>query len=98
MNESQIKEAITQMIVQCDLHMPAYDMLSARGVLYELGYSEEQTDDVLAYIAAHGFDYCLDHRIECSNGDPVKPGRTYPSSDVCYWGPDQLKSRLAFVR
>ena len=89
-----ILEAIEQMKVQCDLHMANYDGVSARSVLRELGYDGENLEQVIRYISTHGFEYCLDHTVECNSGDPDNNERIYPSPDVCYWGPDQLKSRL----
>jgi hypothetical protein len=95
--EAWFRDAIAQMVVQCDLKMATYEACSARGVLYELGFSEEETGQVLRAIAARGFDYCLDSQIECSAGGGDR-ARRRPTQDVCYWGPDQLKSRLQFVR
>lgn len=97
LSNAEVAEAIEQMKVQCDLkYQPehgVYEMVSARSCLYELGY-EEAAEQVIAAIAEAGFEYCLDAHIECSNGDPNKPERSFPDWDVCYWGPDQLKSRL----
>jgi hypothetical protein len=92
MTHDQIIEAIAQMRVQCDLKMPEYELCSARGVLHELGYDEAQTDAVLLHIAEGGFAYCLDSSIACKGGD--RGEWTRPTQDVCYWGPDQLRSRL----
>lgn len=86
MNGTKINEAIRQMCTHCDLKMRDYEPVSARGVLYELGFGEDEAETVLEYLDANGFTYCLD--------------RFYgnrPSAQACYWGPDQLKSRLEFV-
>jgi hypothetical protein len=97
LTNEQLDDAIRQMIVHCELKMQNYEGVSARGALIELGYGQQQLDQVLADIAARGFDYCLDRTIECSDGEGGR-GRTYPSQDVCVWGPDQLKSRLQCLR
>jgi hypothetical protein len=86
MTKDQIREAVEQMKVQCDLKMANYEMVSARSALHELGYQGEDTEEVLKALFESGFTYCLDpwyHR-----------GSEVVSADVCYWGPDQLKSRL----
>lgn len=93
-NEAQIKEAIEQVMIHCDLKMANYEMVSLRSCLDELGYGTTDTQEVIEYVANKGFDYCLDYTIKCKGPD----GPEYPSSDVCYWGPDQLKSRLQFIR
>jgi hypothetical protein len=90
------KQAIADAIVVAEKHLPNYDMVSCRSVLREAGYDNEEIGVVLRYIADHGFEYCLDATIECSShGDPTK---IFPSANVCYWGPDQLISRLECIR
>jgi hypothetical protein len=93
MDEAQINEAIEQMKTHCELKMVNYEPISARSCLYELGYHGEDTEQVLQRIYDGGFTVCLDSHFK-SQG--VYPDFTpeYPSPDVCYWGPDQLKSRL----
>jgi hypothetical protein len=90
----QIQEALRQMISHTELaEANDYEMTSARGALYTLGYTEEQADEVIDFMAAGGFTNCLDPRIT----GPVVVGETRPSRptmDVCYWGPDQLRSRI----
>ena len=90
LTEDQVNDAIRQLTVHCRLLMEQYEagvgeyeIVSARGVLYTLGFEESDTDQILEHIAAGGFSYCLDSQI----GD--KPPR-----DACYWGADQLESRL----
>lgn len=97
MTKDQIKDAIEQMKVHCDLKMDGYQMVSARGALHELGFHGEDAEEVLQAIHHGGFTNCLDHHFK-SGG--VYPDFTpeYPSADVCYWGPDQLKSRLESIR
>jgi hypothetical protein len=93
LTEDQIHEAIHQMMIQCDLAMPEYRALSARSCLSELGYHGLNAQQVIDHIAAGGFDYCLDPSIPASGHNNERPSR-----DVCYWGPDQLKSRLQCLR
>lgn len=92
LTEDEVHEAIAQMLTTCDLAMPEYRPLSARLVLSELGYSAH-VPQILRHIADGGFDYCLDSTIPASGHN-----NDYPSQDVCYWGPDQLKSRLQCLR
>lgn len=98
LTNEQILEAIEQMKIQCDLKMANYEAVSARSVLNELGYEAHATQ-VLEEIARRGFNYCLDHEILCNSGEVDETHRDYgkqiyPPSSACYWGPDQLKSRL----
>lgn len=86
MTNKQVIEAIRQMCTHCDLKMQDYSGVAARGVLYELGFSEDETEQVLQHLHDGGFTYCLDPRYG-----------NKPSLQACYWGPDQLKSRLEFV-
>lgn len=92
LTDTQVTEAIEQMLVQCDLAMETYKMLSARSVLRELGYGDEDTMQVLRFIAAGGFDYCLDAEIRMTGHHDARG--EFPDWQVCYWGPDQLASRL----
>lgn len=88
-----IQEAIDQVKVQCEIRIGAdnYNPISMRGVLYSLGYGTDETDEVIRNVASRGFQYCLDSTI------PHKDGER-PGSFACYWGPDQLKSRLDCLR
>lgn len=89
MSEPEIRNAIEKVKAICDEHYAdGYRSISMRSGLGEAGYSRDQIATVLDYVAARGFEHCLDYTIEC--GDP----RRRPSQDVCWWGPDQLKSRL----
>jgi hypothetical protein len=92
--ESQIHDAIRQMIVHCDLRMEQgdYPMMSARSTLYELGFEGEACEEIIRHIAEGGFTYCLDHTIPMTGHHDAQGER--PHRDVCYWGPDQLASRL----
>jgi hypothetical protein len=97
LTKAQVDEAIEQLKVQCDLKMADYESLSARSGLNELGYAADDVDQVINTIAERGFNYCLDSHVKCSSG-VAGGGEEYPSPDVCYWGPDQLKSRLNSLR
>jgi hypothetical protein len=70
-----------------------YPMVSVRSLANKLGFSE-QIDAILAACAEGGFTYCLDHTIEATSYSGNGMESSYPSRDVCYWGPDQLRSRL----
>lgn len=96
MTQEEINEAIEQMKNHCDTKMPNYEPVSARSALYELGYSDVQTEEVLQNIHDRGFTNCLDYRFKTSSYPDFVP--RYPTQDVCYWGPDQLKSRLWALR
>ena len=91
MNEAQIKEAIKQVEVDCELKLPNYEYVSLRSSLYSLGYGSEDAQAVIDYCASHGFNYCLDYTVKHSDG-------SYPPDFACSWGPDQLASRLRCVR
>lgn len=86
----EVYEAIAKMQVACDERMEKYEMCSARSVLTDLGYGSESIRQILEFIADGGFDYCLDAKIRMTGHD-----NEYPDWEVCYWGPDQLKSRLS---
>lgn len=70
-------------------------MYSVRSILTEqLGYTPEQADEIIRYIAAEGFAYCLDPLISARE---EKGKDVFPDRDVCYWNPDQLYSRICCV-
>lgn len=94
MTEDQIYEAIRQLHVQCELKQPNYEMVSVRSALNELGYNSKDIETIILFIAKGGFAYCMDHTIAVNHPDNPKKYE-YPSQDVCYWGPDQLASRLS---
>jgi hypothetical protein len=97
MVKDKILEAIQQVIVTCELKMVNYEMVSLRSALYECGYTQPQADDVIRYAAKHGFGYCVDSMIAIKDMDDPSIARR-PSPDSCYWGPDQLASRLHCLR
>lgn len=102
MTEEQIEEAITQakgFLSDLEEARKAgtgnYDMFSMRSVLSKLGYHGEDADDVIRKVAKRGFNYCLDPLIP-SKGPEGEKER--PSMQVCYFGQDQLLSRLQCLR
>lgn len=82
------------MKIYCDNAMVNYEPVSCRSVLYSLGYHGEDAEQVLQYLYDKGFTYCFDSQFLSATGIPGDDSKEYPSADVCYWGPDQLKSRL----
>jgi len=100
LTDEQVYEAIAQMLVQCEHKQVAYEPVSARGVLIELGYLGADIMQVLQHCADGGFTYCLDHRFSATHFDPNNRDAVngmvtdYPEQSACYWGPDQLASRL----
>lgn len=95
LTQEQVSEAVQQMKSHCRMLMEQYEAgvgeyasVSARGVLYTLGYAEEDADQVIQYLADRGFNYCIDPMI-------VNPSGVRPSADACYWGADQLESRIS---
>jgi len=101
LDQGQVEEAIEQVLVHCEhKYFDAYQGVSLRGSLYDLGFSSEAADEVIEFVYAGGFTYCLDPSKSATHFDPNNPAATndmvtdYPSEDACYWGPDQLASRL----
>jgi len=101
LTDDQVKEAIKQMesftkdqVDQYKAGISEYKYLSAREVLYALGF-EADADQVLQAIADKGFDYCLDPHVGHRERDTERI--TYPSADACRWGVDQLHSRIRFI-
>lgn len=92
LTKDQVLEAIEQLKSLCDGKMQNYEMISVRSGLYELGYGQEQADVVVRALELAGFTNCCDPMVAVKNVDGGKD--EYPSEQVCYWGPDQLKSRL----
>ena len=90
MTTDQIHEAMGQMLSHCrQLEETDYHSVSARGVLYTLGYNEEDANEVIQALHDGGFNYCLDPMFK-SNGEATP-------DFACYWGPDQLRSRVDWV-
>lgn len=99
MTRDQKLEAIKQMKIDCEIKMDIgnYEMVSARGILYNLGYHGDDCDDVIELIRLGGFTNCLDPSVWTRDRNGKK---IIPSEDVCHWGPDQMLSRLKclFIR
>ena len=88
MTKEQTLDAIEQMKVHCKMTMEGdYDYLSARGTLYTLGFHGEECEHVLKTLFDGGFKNCLDPSYS----------EIRISEDVCYWGADQLLSRLQSI-
>lgn len=102
LTKQQIEEAVVQMKTSCDLKMKGYEPVSARGLLNELGFGGD-ADQVLEYLFEGGFTYCLDPKFAATHFDPNNPEAVngmvtdHAPARACYWGPDQLKSRLEWV-
>lgn len=103
MTEDQVNEAIEQMQIHTrnsvELYKQGrgdYETMSARSVLRTLGYNTADTLTVLQAIAARGFDYCLDAEIPMTGHHEARG--EHPDWKVCYWGADQLLSRLQSLR
>lgn len=101
MKTREVLEAIEQLKIHCQIldfnykqGTGEYTLLSARSGLYELGYTDIEQDAILEQIAEGGFAYCLDYKIQCKSGVGESNKMIYPDQDVCYWGADQLLSRL----
>lgn len=73
-----------------------YAFASVRSLAVELGH-EKLLPVILRACVEGGFSYCLDHEIECKSGVSEERGYVFPSADVCFWGADQLRSRLDCV-
>jgi len=87
MTNEQIIEALQQVVIDCkNLEEYDYHSVSLRGELYKLGYEPIEADQCITHAFAEGFNYCI---------DPMYPSNNEPTPDfACYWGPDQLRSRL----
>jgi hypothetical protein len=92
------KEAVEKVMAVCDSLMENYTFVSLRNALQvRLGYSRDDTDEIIRWVADKGFSYCVDPIITTSfvGGEDREIA---PSYDVCFWGPDQLRSRLSCCR
>lgn len=91
-----IDQAIEEVKRLCDDYQAEYRPVSLRSALVTLGYDSEEIDIVITDVWHRGFTYCLDHtKMATGYFDPGHNRKNeYPAPEVCYWGPDQLKSRL----
>ncbi len=94
LTQEQVSEAVQQVKSHCDMLMDQYKAgvgeyatVSARSVLNTLGY-EADADQILRFMASKGFSYCLDPSIPHND--------SYPPPHACWWGADQLESRISF--
>jgi hypothetical protein len=73
-----------------------YPPVSVRSLAAALGHAE-LLDSILEACVDGGFTYCLDHTVEATSygGGEAHTGR--PPWTACFWGPDQLRSRLDCV-
>lgn len=69
-----------------------YQMASVRSLANELGFSK-LLPVILRACVEGGFSYCVDQDIPTNGPD----GEEFPDWQVCYWGCDQLRSRLDCV-
>jgi hypothetical protein len=74
---------------------PGYEMVSVRSLYTKLAMTNPPLDEVLRAISDAGFNYCLDHTIRIEGHNDARG--EFPHRDVCYWGADQLRSRLSCV-
>lgn len=104
MTNAEIKEALQRVCDHCDDMMDGYQPVSMRGSLKFLGYTVPQQNEVISHCAMNGFNYCLDYTVAATHFDPNNPKAVndmvtdYPDQQACFWGPDQLKSRIQCVR
>jgi hypothetical protein len=82
-------DAIDQIKSDCRLRMENgnYEPISTRGILYNLGFSTDEANDVLLRLFNGGFTYCLDPQYHKGSESRITEG-------VCYFSPDQLLSRI----
>lgn len=90
LTHEQILEAIEQVKITCDLYMAEYTPISMRSGLRTCGYDADQIDQIIRYCYDNGFKSCLDHSVLSHGISPAE----FPPQQMCFWGPDQLKSRL----
>lgn len=90
MTDTQLREAVGKVVEYLAPLVSDYSrMYSVRGVLVLLKYEPEQIEEIIPYIAARGFGYCMDQSVPHDG--------VFPSWGACQWNPDQLHSRVRFV-
>jgi len=107
LTDEQVLDGIRQLTSHCRLLVEGYEAgvreytsISAREGLYTLGFTADDTDQIIEEIANRGFKYCLDPQIAATHFDPNNPKAVndmvtdHPDAMACYWGCDQLLSRL----
>jgi len=105
MTTGEISDAIRQCIAHCRNREQevGYEFLSVRKCLYILGYDQAQADEVIRYCAYRGFSRAIDPIVESTYFSPNDKNAVnnmvteYPNYDDCFWGIDQLRSRLQSV-
>jgi hypothetical protein len=92
-----VVDAIQQAQSHCQLMMEQedYTPIALRGVLYTLGFTTSEADEVIEYCRREGFNYCIDPMVPTKDANSGEY-RSTPEF-ACYWGPDQLLSRLHWV-
>jgi hypothetical protein len=104
MSKAQIHIAVHRVMSLCDEYQTGYRSVSMRSALETLGYDRDAQDEIVRAVAEEGFQYCLDPIISATHFDPNNPQAEngmitdFPNKEACYWGPDQLKSRLHCTR
>lgn len=88
-----IEQIIKEAIEQCDTG--EYRVITLRQLLAEVGCIDDEADLIIRYVADHGFNYCVDPIIAIPSSSDVT---SYPPKSGCYYGVDQLKSRLECLR
>jgi hypothetical protein len=93
-----IIEALRAIRQECSAREEAsnYAPVSVRGIASKLNL-QVPIEDILQACVDGGFTYCLDHTVEATAYDGNEMRTSYPSQGACYWGPDQLRSRLDCV-
>jgi hypothetical protein len=104
--EDEVKKAVKYAENFCRVLENAYDddvlpytMVSARSVLKHLNYTPEEQNQILAHMSHEGFNYCLDPRIPhvMHNTETGDTRQEFPPEHACWWGMDQLRSRLQSI-
>jgi hypothetical protein len=87
-----VKEALQQIRDEAmRLEDEPYEFVSVRSIALKLGH-KKLLPQILTAVADGGFDYCMDPDIPMTGAHEANG--EYPDPNVCYWGPDQLRSRL----
>lgn len=105
MDNEQIQKAIDRVITLCgERTRNGYKATSVRSALRDLEYESSDIEEIIDFVAEGGFTYCMDPRIEATHFDPNNPRAVNgmvtdrPQEFACFWGPDQVASRLHALR